>query len=281
MTRTALIVEGGAMRGIFACGVLDRFIERDFYPFEWNIGVSAGASNVAAYLARMGGRNRRVYMDYSLRPQFMNPWRLVTGGHMMDLDWLWQITVREMPVDLDTLFGRAGRLLVGVTCAETGAFEFLEPTRANLYDALKASSALPVAYRNLVRLDGRVWADGGVSSAIPVRETWARGASTLMVVRSRHYGYAKSVTLPDRLAPLFLRGQPALARSMRRCHLTYQANLEFIRNPPPGARVVEVCPPDDFTVSRTTRDRHALARGYAQGMEAAETAMRQWHALQP
>jgi predicted patatin/cPLA2 family phospholipase len=226
----------------------------------------------------MGGRNRRVYLDYSLRPEFMNPSRLITGGHMMDLDWLWEITVRDMPVDLDTLFGQPCQFLVGVTSGATGIFELLEPTRANLYDALKASSALPVAYRNLVTLDGRSWADGGVTNSIPVRDAHARGASNIMVLRSRPFGYTKPLGLSDRLVPMLLRRRPALAEAMRRGHLTYRSNLAFIRNPPPGVRIVEVCPPDEFAVSRTTRDRRVLEQGYASGLEAAEPAMRQWRA---
>lgn len=30
---TALIVEGGAMRSVFSCGVLDHFMEVDFFAF--------------------------------------------------------------------------------------------------------------------------------------------------------------------------------------------------------------------------------------------------------
>ncbi len=63
----ALIVEGGAMRGVFSCGILDHFMAQDFSPFDSFWGVSAGASNLAAYLAKMPGRNLKIYLDYSLR----------------------------------------------------------------------------------------------------------------------------------------------------------------------------------------------------------------------
>lgn len=265
------------MRGVFACGILDRFVERDFYPFDLCIGVSAGASNVAAYLARMAGRNYRVYTDYSLRPEFMRPWRLVTGGHGMDLDWLWDVTIRDMPVAMESLFSQPCEFLVGVTCAETGCFELLEPTPDNLYDALKASSAMPVAYRDPVTLNGRVWIDGGATNSIPVREAHARGATKIMVLRSRPSGYSGPVTLADKLYHWLLRHRPALASAIRGRHVTYRSNLDFIRNPPSDVQIVEVCPPDEFTVSRSTRDRRALEMGYNDGLEAAETAMGRWY----
>lgn len=92
----ALVVEGGALRGVFSTGVLDGFLEAGFHPFDFFIGVSSGASNLAAYLAGMKGRNRKIYLDYSLRPEFISLARFLRGGHLMDLDWLWEITIREI-----------------------------------------------------------------------------------------------------------------------------------------------------------------------------------------
>ena len=274
--RTALVVEGGAMRGVFSCGVLDRFAEADFYPFDLCIGVSAGASNVAAYLARAAGRNLRVYTEYSLRPEFLNWWRGLRGGHFLDLDWLWEETVRELPLNLDTLFGQPAEFLVGVTCADTGKGQFLRPERDDFYEVLKASSALPVAYRDTVTVRGRRWADGGVTNSIPVREAHQMGARRIMVLRSRPRSYEKPMTLSDRIMPSLLRHRPAVASAMAERHVTYRANLAFIRDPPPGVEVVEVCTPEDFPVGRSTKDRAALEQGWTLGYQAAEAVMRGW-----
>ena len=40
------------MRGIFAAGVLDEFLQEKFNPFDLFIGVSAGAVTLASYLCR-------------------------------------------------------------------------------------------------------------------------------------------------------------------------------------------------------------------------------------
>ncbi|MDW2105007.1 patatin-like phospholipase family protein, partial [Vibrio sp. 1580] len=94
----ALIVEGGAMRGVFSCGILDHFLAADFSPFDSFWGVSAGASNLAAYLAKMPGRNLKIYLDYSLRNEFITPSQLIRGGDVMDLDWMWQVTLEELGI---------------------------------------------------------------------------------------------------------------------------------------------------------------------------------------
>lgn len=62
-----LVVEGGAMRGIFAAGVLDEFLKQNYQPFARYFGVSAGATNVAAYLCKQPMRNYKVITDYCKR----------------------------------------------------------------------------------------------------------------------------------------------------------------------------------------------------------------------
>ena len=45
--KTALILEGGAMRGMFTCGVTDVFLENGI-EFDGTAGISAGAALAAA-----------------------------------------------------------------------------------------------------------------------------------------------------------------------------------------------------------------------------------------
>ena len=94
----ALVVEGGAMRGIFATGVLDSFIQANYQPFTQCYGVSAGATNIAAYLCAQYKRNHAVITDYSCRPEFIDFVRFIRGGHLFDLDWLWPATLRDITI---------------------------------------------------------------------------------------------------------------------------------------------------------------------------------------
>lgn len=76
----ALVVEGGAMSGIFASGVLDAFIEHDYHPFDFAIGVSAGATNLLAYLASQHGRSHDILTELACRQEFMDPLRFAKGA---------------------------------------------------------------------------------------------------------------------------------------------------------------------------------------------------------
>ncbi len=273
---TALVVEGGALRGVFSTGLLDAFLERRFNPFDFFIGVSSGASNLAAYLAGMISRNRRVYMDYSLRPEFINLSRFIRGGHLIDLDWLWEATIREIRLDLAAVYAHRKPFFVVTTDVQTGAALYHPTSADNLEHLLKASSAVPLLYRGYPQVGGRPMTDGGVADALPVEEAIRRGACRIMVVRSRKKAYVKERGPAEYLLRWSVRHHPLLRQAISRRVEVYNRSVTLIRNPPPGIAIVEVCPPEDFRVTRLGKDLKILQEGYEQGRSLAGEAMDRW-----
>ena len=265
----ALVVEGGAMRGIFATGVLDGFIDRHYRPFDFCMGVSVGSTNLAAWLAGQRGRNYRVITDYSCRPQFMSFARFLTGGHWLDLDWLWDITIKEIRLDLDAFSRQAIPLYVAVTRVTTGEAVYVKAVGENLEQLLKASCALPIVYRDFPVLDDEPLADGGVADSIPVGKAYEMGAKTITVILSHPRGYRKTPPRLPWLIRRFLSKTPRLAHTMLRRWECYNRAIDFIENPPPDCRMQVIAPPDNFAVGRMTRDRARLDAGYEMGLAAA------------
>ncbi len=274
----ALVVEGGALRGVFSTGLLDGFLEADFNPFDLYIGVSAGASNLAAYLAGMMGRNGTIYRDHSLRPEFINLNRFLRGGHLLDLDWLWEITIREIRLDLMAIYARRKPFVVVLTDVLTGQAVYRQTAEEDLEHTLKASSAIPLLYRSCPEVDGRPATDGGIADAIPVGEAIRRGARRVMVVRSRPRNYVKRLGLSDRLLVHHMRRYPLLGEALKRRAARYNESVVLIRKPPDGIDIIEICPPADFRVSRLSRNRRILDEGYEQGRMTAADAIRRWEA---
>ncbi|MGI9947990.1 patatin-like phospholipase family protein [Vibrio hyugaensis] len=272
----ALIVEGGAMRGVFSCGILDHFMAESFSPFDSFWGVSAGASNLAAYLANMPGRNLKIYLDYSLRNEFISPTQLLRGGDMMDLDWMWKITLEELGIDRDVLSADSRPFFLGVTRQDNGQAEYLTPTIDMLAETMKASSALPIMYRNGVILDGTKYVDGGVADAIPVAEAIKRGATKIMVLRSRPASYRKSKPKFEKLTTRLLKDHPALVEPMLTRHVRYNQSLELIDNPPTGVEIIQVCPPEGFKLKRLSRSPEPLRKAYELGVEFGKHAIERW-----
>jgi len=278
-SRSALVVEGGALRGVFSTGLLDGFLEARFNPFDLFIGVSSGASNLAAYLAGMIGRNRRIYLDYSLRPDFISFPKFLRGGHLLDLDWLWDITIREIRLDLATIYSRAKPFVVVLTDAQTGNAHYKLTGAHDLEHVLKASSAMPLLYRAYPEVDGRPMADGGVADSIPVGEAIRRGARQIMVIRSRHRDYLKRPGLSEHIMRWHVRHYPSLQRAMMKRVERYNEAVALIRKPPAGVSIIEMCPPESFRVSRLSQDRRILQEGYEQGRSLAAEAIARWNTV--
>lgn len=267
--QTALVVEGGAMRGIFAAGVLDAFLAKGRMAFDHCIGVSAGAVNLAAFLAGQQGRNHNVITDYSCRPEFINLAKFLRGGHWLDLDWLWAITIRECRLDLARFAANPVPLTVVTTRVADGQAAYLRANAAELEQQIKASCSVPLVYRDFVRIDGEAMTDGGVADSIPVRHAYEQGARDITVVLSRPLGYRKRAPRLPVLHRYLLRETPALARASLSRHQSYNDAIDFIRQPPADCRIRVIVPPANFRVGRMTTDRARLEQGYRMGWQAA------------
>jgi predicted patatin/cPLA2 family phospholipase len=276
--KSAIVVEGGAMRGVFAVGALDVFFEEGFHPFDLALGVSAGACNLASHLAGQDGRNRRAYFELMTRRQFIDPVRALRGGSVVDLDWLWDELARREPLNVARIVaGRTEFVVVG-TSAATGAPLYFRPDTGNMFDVLKGSCALPMLYRPTVFVAADPIIDGGVADPIPVEEAYERGARRILVVRTRPATTVKKPGLEQRLLSALLRRRPRLVDAIRRSPERYRRSVEFIRRPPAGCSVVQIAPPELLSTTRTSRDQAKLSRDYNLGRELAREAMKRWNA---
>lgn len=270
----ALVIEGGAMRSVFSAGLLDGFLKAAFNPFDFYIGVSAGAGNLAAFLAGTAGR--KIYLDLALRPEFISYRRFVQGGHFVDLDWLLAQTFAGDWRDVPAAVARGRPLYVGVTDVTRGEPEYVRADAGNLPDLIKASTALPLFYRGFPDVGGRPKTDGGIADGIPVKRALELGATRIMVIRSRSSDYRKRDTWMHRYIRWRLRRHNLLVAAMEQRVRRHEAVVELLRHPPPGVVIVDVCPPAKFTLGRFSLDHAALARGYDIGMASAADAVARW-----
>ena len=280
-SKSALIVEGGGMRGIFAAGVLHAFGKAGFDPFNLYIGVSAGACHLASHLASQNDRNFDITLRYSLDSQFINVGRFFRGGHLMDLDWMWDQTIKNYRLDIKHIFeklrGQNKEYLIVATSMATGRALYLRPDENTLEHYLKVSSSLPILYRNLLHADGEKATDGGMADSIPVREACRRGVTTITVIRSRPALYIKKTNLLARtIFSFYFRNYPRLVEGFQRRAENYNASVDFIHHPPEGVRILEIAPPADLNVGRTTRDEAPLRKAYESGIAHGEVFMDQY-----
>lgn len=270
-----LVVEGGAMRSVFSAGLLDGFLRRGFDPFDGYIGVSAGAGNLAGFLAGGEGKSLELFLGMAGRRDFINPLRFLGGGHLLDLQCLFD-AVAGAGLDIPAIYGHGRPLLVGATDVASGSPVYLETTADNLMDALMASMALPLMVRRLPVIDGRMMADGGMADAIPVQEAMRRGARRIMVVRSRPSGYVKRDSPVHRYIRWRIRRHPQLRRAMAGRVQRHAAIQSLLRSPPAGVQIVDVSPPATFRMGRFSTRRGQLMEGYRAGVAMAPHAIAEW-----
>lgn len=271
---SALVVEGGAMRGVFAAGVLDAFIENNYRPFDFCIGVSAGSTNLASWLAGQYFRSFTIITDHSCRPEFINLRRFVRGGHFLDLDWMFEVLLNEMPLDHRALMSQPIPLFVVTTRIDDGNAEYIQVTDKNAEQVLKASCSVPLAYRHYPVVNGAAMTDGGIADAIPVIEAYNRGARDITVVLSRPDGYRKKPPKSPWIVKKSFSRTPRLAQALLERAQKYNRALDFMQNPPADCRIRIIAPPLDFPVSRFTKSTVRLKEGYRMGKEAG-------HSLRP
>ena len=265
----ALVVEGGAMRGIFAAGVLDHFITQDYYPFDFALGVSAGTSNLVGYLAKQQGRSYDVITQLATDRKFYDPTRFLKGGHLVDVEWLVSESQRRFPVDCPTLFS-ASPLLATATNIDTGDADYYRVTPDNLAKVLEATSALPIAYKQTPCFSGGCYTDGGVADSIPVIEAYRRGAKEITVILSHPLSYQMPNSKSSWLVSALLRRYPMIGRAMAQRANRYNQSLEFIRNPPTDAEIRVIAPAESFSVKRLTMNLKLLEEGYTMGLEKGQ-----------
>ncbi len=273
----ALVVEGGGMRGIFAAGVLDAFLEAKFDPFSIYYGVSAGACNLSSHLAGQYKRNYRIFTDQMVNPEFISKLKYIRGGHYLDLDWLWKTLEKEDPLDIGAVIRNLKKkrkeFAIVATSIESGGPLYLTPDENNLWHFLKVSSSIPLLYRNFLPVYSTRGSDGGIADPIPVAEAYRRGARKIVVIRSRVATYVKKHGLETTLTSLCLRNHPFLKAAVRRQADIYREAVTFINAPPRDARIVHIAPADPLLTSRTSQVRADLERDYARGVETGRKHM--------
>ncbi|PSV27927.1 MULTISPECIES: patatin family protein [unclassified Photobacterium] len=268
MSKRALVVEGGAMRGIFATGVLDAFIERSYNPFDFTIGVSAGSVVLMGYLCESYQRNYKVITEYARSKEFINYRRFVKGGNLIDIDWLWNTSISHLPLELHKYENRNVPLYATTTVVDTGEPNYVEVTRNNLNEVMTATCALPIIYRQFPQVDGIEMSDGGIADPIPVIEAYNKGARDITVILSHAQGlFAKNRQVPWLTRRLF-RTNPVFGQEFLTKESRYNKALYFIHNPPKDCKITAIAPDKTFMIKRLTKDISKLDQGYQQGREA-------------
>ena len=266
---SGLILEGGGMRGVFTCGVLDNLMDRGV-RFPYTIGVSAGACNGLSYMSGQRGRARYSNIDLLDKYHYVSLRHLIFKGNIMDFDLLFdEFPKRIIPYDYPAYAACPERYEMVTTSCRTGRACYFEEKHnpERIIDIVRASSSLPFV-SPISYVDGEPMLDGGIADSIPLERAQSLGYDNNLVVLTRNKGYRKP-SKPTSVPPFFYRHYPHLREAIRRRNEVYNHQIELVERLEAEGRLTVLRPQKPITVSRIERDSRRLKDLYDEGYAIA------------
>jgi predicted patatin/cPLA2 family phospholipase len=234
--KTALIVEGGAMRGAWAAGVLAYLQECGRRQFDLVYAASSGACSAAYFVADMWEPAMTIWRE--LACNVVRKSNFLRRKPIIDLAYLVDYVVRErMPLSVETLQKMPTRFFIVLTHCHTGEPVYFHACDDRVFAALRATSSMPLATRGFDYVDDQAYADGGVSDPIPLQRAIQDGATDITVVLTHNPAF-RLKPVPRWMGKLAYPDFPEVARVWTALqNVNYNAALDLMKQPPPGVRI--------------------------------------------
>lgn len=267
-----LVLEGGAMRGLFTAGVLDVMMEFDL-SFDGCVGVSAGAAFGCNIKSRQIGRVLRYNLDYCNDPRYCSIRSLLKTGDLFGAKFCYDDLPNELdPFDNETYDSNPMAFYAVCTDVETGKAIYPRCDRASkdTFTYIQASASMPFVSRP-VSIGGMTLLDGGIADPIPLQFFQEKGYKRNVVVLTQPRDYVKS-PVPSSVRMLLLR-YPKVADTMLRRHLIYKEEQELAAEAERKGEAFVICPESPLPIGRVEHDPNVIRQTYELGRSAAESRM--------
>lgn len=270
--KRGLILEGGGMRGMFTCGLLDVMMEHGL-TVDALVGVSAGATFGCNLKSHQPGRALRYNERFAHDRRYAGLWSLLTTGDYYNARFCYHtVPTQYDPFDFKTFHADPMEFYVTCTDVDTGQAVYHrclpQDDAHRTLEWIRASASMPVVAQPVV-IDGQRLLDGGMSDSIPLRWMQSQGCDRNVVVLTREAGYRKT---PERLLPLikwWMRRYPAVVKAMDSRAQFYNEQVAYVRQQEQMGHTLVFAPDGPLDVSRTTHSVDDMRRVYRQGRQQA------------
>lgn len=266
-----LVLEGGGMRGVFTCGVIDYFLDNKI-EFPYAIGVSAGAGNGLSYISKQRGRGKKTNIDMYEKYNYMGFKHFIKKKNFIDFDFLFHdIPETILPYDYDAYFASNQRFEMVTTNCLTGEPNYLEDkeNRERVIAIAKASSSLPIMCP-IAYVDTVPMLDGGVVDSIPILRAQSQGYEKNVVVLTRNRGYRKN-SRDFKLPSFIYKKYPEMRRALEHRNKLYNDQLALVEQLEDAGYIFVIRPERPIEVDRLEKDISKLSALYEEGYEMAKS----------
>lgn len=278
--KTGLVLEGGAMRGLFTAGVLDVMMENGI-EFDGAMGVSAGAVFGCNFKSGQIGRSIRYNMRFCDDPRYCSVQSLIKTGDLYGVQFCYdEIPNKLDPFDAEDYRNNPMPFYAVCTNVETGKaiHKRLDNGDAKDMEYFRASASMPIVSR-IVEVDGYKLLDGGITDSIPLSSMERRGYPKNVVVLTQPLGYVKEKSGMLPLIRVAMRRYPNIIKAMEVRHIRYNKQTDYVREQELAGNAFVIRPPYPLGISRTEDDPAQLRRVYDLGraeMEKQLTALKEF-----
>ena len=264
--KVGLVLEGGAMRGMYTAGVLDTFLDNDI-KVDGIIGTSAGVLFGVNYPSKQKGRVIRYNKKYCKDKRYMGLHSLITSGNVINKEFSFYEVPFKLDIFDDKTFNESGiDFYATVTNIESGEPEYFKLTKIlEQMEVLRATSAMPFV-SEIVGIDGKKYLDGGVSDAIPLDKCIDLGYDKIIVVLTRVKDYRKKKS-GDFFAKLMYKKYPKLIETMNKKYKVYNDTVEKIIDLENKKEIFVIRPSRYIDIKRIEKDENKLQEMYDLGIE--------------
>ncbi len=274
--KTGLVLEGGAMRGMFTAGVTDVFLDENI-NFDALFGVSAGACFGSSYKSKQKGRALRYNLKYCRDKRYCSFYSLITTGDLFGAKFCYYDLPKTLDVFDDAAFNENPCEFYAVcTDIETGKaiYKKCEKSDNRTLEIIRASASMPLVSR-IVEVDGQKLLDGGVADSIPIKKAQEMGFEKCVVVLTQPKGYVKKKNPMMKLSRLALGNYPNLIKAMQTRHEVYNETIAYIESQEEKGNIFVIRPPKPLEIGRTEHDPKKLKAAYDIGVKTATDCLSQ------
>ena len=264
--KIGLVLEGGAMRGLFTAGVLDIFLDNNVEVTDV-VGVSAGTLFGVNYVSKQRGRALRYNLKYINDKRYMNVKSWVRTGNLINKDF----TYYKLPFQLDVFDNKTFKespinFFATVTNIETGEAEFIKIEDAyKQMETLRATSALPFI-SEIIEVGDKKYLDGGISNSIPVDFFEKQDFDKVIVILTRPITYRKEKTTGIQYK-LFYKKYPKLVEKLENRYKEYNDTVDKIVKLEKEGKLFVIRPSENITIKRLEKDVEKLQKVYDLGLK--------------
>lgn len=272
--KVGLVLEGGAMRGLYTAGVLDVFLENEDIKIDKIIGVSAGALFGVNYKSRQKGRTLRYNLKYANDERYMGFKSLVKTGDIVNKEFCYDELPNKLDIfDNETYKKSPEEFYAVVTNLDTGKPEYIKIEDAQKdIEYLRASGSMPYVSK-IVQIDGKKYLDGGTSDSIPVDEMMKMGVDKVIVVLTRPLEYRKKKS-SKKISKWYYKRYPNYIDTLNNRYKMYNSEVEKVISLGKDKKIFVIRPSRLVDIKRIERDTLKLKEMYDLGVEDAKNSLK-------